>query len=434
MANDGLALERPRASALLAPWVAECAFVGLLLLVFVGLTPFEVREPGTFGIGAASGGGDALRQISYLAVFAVLVLASLQKRGLAIATVVPVSLLLLLAWCLASALWANEPGVAVRRAGLEFVIVVSMMIGVDALGHARSLKLLYYVLIGVLIVNWLSIPFVAQARHLPGETDPNLVGDWRGLYFHKNIAGAVSALTAMISLYFAIERRSHPDFALFLAAAGFAAMTQSKSSLGFLSIAIVLGVAYRWAWRRDLDRLIATVCATLIAVVATAWLIGHTAELSQTLESPQEFTGRTAIWQAEWQYIGDHPLLGSGYGTFADTGGTSPLADYIASKWVAEVAHGHNGYLQLLVTTGSIGFALAMLSLLVLPFAALWRRDMDRLVLKSLLFAIFSFAVMHNLLESDYLEGDGPVWVTLLLAIAMLRTMRAPRRGTVRHE
>lgn len=429
MANDGLALERSRASALLAPWVAECAFVGLLLLIFVGLTPFEVREPGTFGIGAASGGGDALRQISYLAVFLVLMLVALQKRGLEIVTIIPVSLLLLLAWCLASALWANEPGVAVRRVGLEFVIVVSAMMSVDALGPARSLKLLYYVLIGVLIVNWLSIPFVAQARHLPGETDPSLVGDWRGLYFHKNIAGAVSALTAMIALYFAIERRSRLDFALFLAAVGFAAMTRSKSSLGFLPVAIVLGAVYRWAWKRDLDRLIVTVCAVLIAVVAAAWLGGHTAELSQTLESPREFTGRTAIWQAELQYIGDHPLLGSGYGTFADTGGKSPLANYIASKWVAEVAHGHNGYLQLLVTTGGIGFAFAMLALVLLPFAGLWRRDMDRLALKSLLFAIFSFAIMHNLLESDYLESDGPVWVTLLLVIAMLRTMRAPRIG-----
>jgi len=81
------------------------------------------------------------------------------------------------------------------------------------------------------------------------------------------------------------------------------------------------------------------------------------------------------------------------------------------------------------VTTGGIGFAFAMLALVALPFAALWRRDMDHLALKSLLFAIFSFAVMHNLLESDYLESDGPVWVTLLLVIAMLRTMRVPRIG-----
>lgn len=429
MANDGLTLDRWRAGALVPVWLAEAAFVAFLLLVFVGLKPFEVRDPAMFAAGTATGAGDLMRQLLYLAVLAMLALAVLQKRGFELFAVVPVALLLALAWCFVTALWAPAPGVAVRRAGLEFVIVCSAMLSVDALGPKRSLELLRYVLIGVLVINWVSIPLVPQAVHLPGESDPSLVGDWRGLYFHKNIAGAVSVLTVMILLYFAVERRSRLDFALALAALGFAVMTRSKTSLGFLPLAVFLGVAYRMAWKRDLDRLIVTVSAILLAVFAAAYLADHAAQFARMLESPQEFTGRTAIWQAEWKYIGDHPLLGSGYGTFADTGGNSPLSAYVGSKWVVEVAHGHNGYLQLLVTTGGIGFALAMFAFVVLPFLALWRRDMDRLALKSLLFAIFVFVVLHNLLESDYLEGDGPVWMTLLLAIAMLRTMKAAGGG-----
>jgi len=35
-------------------------------------------------------------------------------------------------------------------------------------------------------------------------------------------------------------------------------------------------------------------------------------------------------------------------------------------------------------------------------------------------FAIFVFIVLHNLLESDFLEGDGPAWVAFLLALATL--------------
>ena len=48
------------------------------------------------------------------------------------------------------------------------------------------------------------------------------------------------------------------------------------------------------------------------------------------LEDPTEFTGRAAIWQAEIAFIRDHPLLGSGFGTFADTGSLSPLHNYVA--------------------------------------------------------------------------------------------------------
>ena len=423
MANEGLTYpHRPAGSLIMPRWLVEAAFVGFLLLVFVGLTPFEVREPGTFGVGQASGGGDVMRQVFYLIAFAMLAVAALQRRSLDAFAVVPVSMLLLLAWCFASASWADVPGVVVRRAGLEAILVASVMLGVDSLGARRSLELLRYVLVGVLIVNWLSIPLVPQAVHLPGEADPGLVGDWRGLYFHKNIAGAVSAMTAMILLYFAIERRSWRDFALFVAAIGFTVMSQSKSSLGFLPMAIALGAIYRWAWKRDLDRVIVATGAVLATIVIATFVAGHATQISRTLENPAEFTGRSAIWQAELGYIADHPLLGAGYGTFADTGEKSPLANYVDNAWVERVSHGHNGYLQLLVTTGGIGFVLAMIALIVLPLLNYWRRYPDEdLALKALLFTLFAFIVLHNLLESDYLESDGPTWVMLLLSMAMLR-------------
>ena len=429
MANDGFAYSAQSQTAPMARWLPEIAFTGFLLLVFVGLTPFQVRVPGAFQVGAATGAGDAFRQISYLLVFTLLGIAALQRRSLEALTAVPVSILLLLGWCFLSALWADVPGITIRRAGLELVVVFSAMLGVDTLGPRRALQLLRIVLIGVLIVNWVSIFAVPQAVHLPGENDPSLVGDWRGLYFHKNIAGAVCAITAMVLLYFAAERKSRLDFALALAAIGFAVMTRSKSSLGFLPIALLLGAVYRWGWKQDLDRLIVTISAALIAVIVAVYAVGHMSEISHVLENPQEFTGRSAIWQAELGYIADHPLLGSGYGTFADTGVHSPLANYVDAKWVTTVAHGHNGYLQLMVTTGLIGFALAMIALLVIPAAGFWRRRPgEDLHLKGLLFALFCFVVLHNLLESDYLESDGVTWVTFLMTLAMLWRPAWPKR------
>ena len=105
------------------PWVAEAGFVALLLLVFVGLSPFEVRDATT--LTAGTGAGSVARQICYLAVFAITLATAYDRRGLESVAVVPLSFLPLLLWCLASAAWALEPGVTVRRAGLEFVIVFS---------------------------------------------------------------------------------------------------------------------------------------------------------------------------------------------------------------------------------------------------------------------------------------------------------------------
>jgi hypothetical protein len=37
------------------------------------------------------------------------------------------------------------------------------------------------------------------------------------------------------------------------------------------------------------------------------------------------------------------------------------------------------------------------------------------------MFALFVFVVLHNMMESDFLEGDGVSWTTMLLVIAWLK-------------
>jgi exopolysaccharide production protein ExoQ len=426
MANDGLAIAAPRAR--FEPFVAEAAYLAFLLLVFVGLSPFETRDPASLAIGVpTSGAGDLARQICYLGAFAAIVWSSFAKRGWDLVKLVPVSMALLLLWCVLSATWAGEPSIALRRAGLEIVIVVSALLSIDTIGADRALTLWRYVLIGVLIVNWISIPLLPQAIHQAGEADPSLVGDWRGLYFHKNIAGSVCAISALIFLYWAIHKRSLIDWAFAAAAVVFLVMTHSKASMAFLPVAIVAGAIYRIAWKRDLDRYIVAVFGALLFVLAAGTALVHADAIARLFENAGEFTGRAAIWQAEAAYIAAHPLLGSGFGTFSDTGSLSPLYGYFGantSAWVQNVAHGHNGYLQILVTIGGIGFVLAIAALIVKPALAFWPRDEAHLPLKSLLLAMFVFILFHNLLESDFLEGDGVQWVAFLLMFAMLQNLR----------
>jgi len=454
MANDGSALTFRELKLRLPQWALEAAFTALLLLVFVGLSPFSPPpQVAQFGGAMQSGAGDTLRQISYLGVFAVLALGAFQKRGLAALSVVPALLAFLLAWAALSALWAAAPGIAFRRAGLEIVLVLSVLLGVDAVGVERSLLIWRWLLAAVLVVNILSIPLIPDAVHGAHEQDPGLVGDWRGLYGHKNIAGAVTALTAILFLFPAIDphtlrqasvqdepagalakagNSSWRDGIVVVLALFFLFMTRSKSSLGLLPLAVFAGAIYRIGWRRGLDRMIVVVTAAVLAGAVIVFLLLDYAALARLLEDPAEFTGRAAIWQAELAYITDHPLLGSGFGTFSDTGGLSPLHDYVSNgDWVNAVSHGHSGYLQLFVTIGGIGFALAFLSLIAAPLVAFWRLDAERLALKAMLFAVYVFLVLHNVMESDFLEGDGSTWVAFLLMLAMLyeteRTARLER-------
>lgn len=421
MAENGLAYQTARPMRL-APWVIEGAFIVLLLLSFVGLTPFQLRDPQALAIGngATGGGGDMIRQVAFLGVLMVLSAGALQRRGFAIIRAVPVSMLLVLAWCAASALWAGEPGIAFRRAGLEIVVVTSLMLAVEALGTKRCLELLRYVMIGVLVVNWISIPLIPQARHLANENDPSIIGDWRGLYYQKNITGAVCALSILVFGYFALRDRRKLDYALLIATAGFLVMTNSKSSMGLLPASLLAAGIFVLATRKTLDRAIVLTGLVLTAVLAAAAVAVEWQTITHIFSDPNAFTGRVEIWHAELAHIADHPLLGAGFGTFADAGARSPLYPYVHDKWVGAVSHGHNGYLQLLVTIGGIGFALAMSAFIAGPVIAFWRNRKDML-LTAFLFTVFIFVLLHNFMETDYLEGAGPAWAMFVLMIAMLR-------------
>jgi exopolysaccharide production protein ExoQ len=429
MAHDALSspLARPRTGF----GVMDVVFVCLMLFAFVGFQPFAIRNPATdlqTGPYQMTGSGDAIRQVLYILVFATAVTAAFLRRGFALATIVPPLLSVLLAWCLMSAFWASAPDVALRRAGLAIVVALSTMFCVDTLGTERSFNLWRYILAGVLIVNWISIALVHQAVHLPGEQDPGLVGNWRGLYFHKNIAGAVSAITAIVFFFSAIRTKHWSDVALCVLAVGFTVMTHSKSSLGLLPAAIGAGLVYRTAWRRSLDRSIVGVGLLLIAFLGAAFVVVDADAIARMLEDPTEFTGRAAIWQAELAFARDHLFLGSGFGTFADTGALSPLHNYVAGSWVEAVAHGHSGYLQILVTIGSVGLLLTVAAIIVAPAARFWRMDDGaELDFKAMLLALFVFLVAHNFMESDFLEGDAPAWVACLLMLAFL--YRLPRRA-----
>jgi exopolysaccharide production protein ExoQ len=432
MGNDGIALGNTRSNPGLAAWIVEAAFVGFLLLVFIGVTPFATRDTVDTAIGAsaAAGAGDMLRQICYLGVFAIILAGALTKRGISAFGTVPIWLAMLLVWCALTSLWAVESDVALRRAGLEMIVVLSVMLGVGVVGAQRSLKLLSYVLIAVLVVNWISIPLLPQAVHQSGDIEPEVVGDWRGLYFHKNIAGAVCALSVLLFLYYAITEKARILYLAFAAAAFlFLMKTHSKSSLGLLPVAITAAAIYRWGWRRDIDRAIVAVTGLLLVVaIATLVFVNHDA-IVRALSDPEEFTGRAAIWQGELAFIADHPFTGSGFGTFADTGSLSPLHNYVGG-WVRTVAQGHNGYLELAVTTGLVGFALGFLAFILSPARMFWARsDMDT-ALKTLYFALFVFLVLHNFMESDFLDGDGVAWITFLLVLAGLKAARSPRHAT----
>ncbi|HEY2836419.1 MAG TPA: O-antigen ligase family protein [Rhizomicrobium sp.] len=400
--------------------IAEIVFVALLLVMFVGLTPFA--PPAEATAMAAPSPGDALRQILFLAIFFPILFAAAMTRGWDALRIVPLALLIMLTWCALSVFWSAVPDVTLRRAALAAIVVISTIASVDLIGPSRAFFLWRVVLAAILVINWLSIPLIATAMHLPGDADPGLIGDWRGLYVQKNTAGAVCVVTAILFLFSRNGRNNWIGWLVAAAATGFLIMTRSKTSLALFPVALLAGGLYRLCWRDALGRAIFACGALLVLTAAAATAILNWDTISRVLNDPAGLTGRAEIWQAILAYMRDHPLLGAGFGTIAHTGALSPLHNYTSARWVEAIADSHNGYLQILIATGGIGLALALTSMVVDPLFRFWPLDPVRTDFKALLFALFVFVLLHNFLETDFLESDNSGWFAFLVVLASLKS------------
>ena len=226
------------------------------------------------------------------------------------------------------------------------VLTFSVLLGADTIGPQRAFRYWRILLAVVLVVNWISIPLISTAVHLPGEMDPGLIGDWRGLYGQKNAAGAVCAMTALLFLFTPQRPLQLDRLAGGGGALGFLVMTRSKTSLALFPVALLAGLAYRACWRDGLSRSVFVAAAALLILVAGSLGILYADTISHILEDPTEFTGRAEIWQAYIAFVRDHPWLGAGFGTLYSTGGLSPMHNYVRSEWVEAIGDSHDGYLQ----------------------------------------------------------------------------------------
>ncbi|MEJ1968159.1 MAG: O-antigen ligase family protein [Rhizomicrobium sp.] len=414
--------------------LVEIGFVAVLVLIMVGLTPFDLRTAAAIAArDAASAGGDAVRQVAFLGTFAMIAYGAARVRGLRVLAAVPPLIGLLLAWCFVSALWTDEPAVVARRAVLAAIFVFSMLMAVDTLGVRRTLTIWRNVMAAIIVADIASCLVIHNAVHQPDDLEAGLAGAWRGLHSHKNMAGSVAAAATALFFFFALETRRRSDVLLCAASLFFLVMTRSKSSMGLLPVALLAGFLYRVAWRSKLDCVIAAVAGTLFLIALVVAVAVEWQAIASFVEDPQHFTGRSAIWAAEAAYIRDHPLLGAGLGTFGNTGVRSPIYHYVGSGWVSQIGEGHSGYLEMLVTLGWIGFLIGMLGLLVVPFLQFWGRERTDANFYALLFTLFVFDVLHNFMESDFIQVTSAQWGQILLIIGLLhvalREMRQRAAG-----
>lgn len=412
-----------RAPSLSADQWTVAGFTALLVLVLAG--PLMSGQGGD----ALNGEGNALRQVSYLLVFAGLLAATLRTGGVdrALATSFPVNFLLLYCWL--SLLWAINPGVGMRRAVLTTIIVYSIFVAVGALGAGRTLRVIRAVLSAVLVLNFATVvlaPHVGIHQFEAGG-DPGLIGDWRGFFPEKNLTGAVTAVTFMVLWFDPRSKSNLTHLGLILGSLFFLVQTGSRTALGIGLASLAMGLAYRrydWRWWPVAMVSLAFLALAAAMAVAASWDV-----IAAYLDRPDAFTGRTQIWSTLLAYLRDHWPAGAGYGSFWNVGADSPVYAYARSgAWVTKITSSHNGYLEVASQIGVPGLLIALFCLFLHPLGRLLT-DPGHSERGALLLAMLVFCAGQNLTEATMLDRDNFVQFCLMWTIAAICQRPRPTPG-----
>jgi len=377
-------------------------------------------------------GGDPANQIGYSAMFLSFAAWTYWHQPRRLMLLVRPALIATVAWCVLSVVTSWEPALAARRLTFELIVIsIAAMILLVPKNLGQFSDLLAAAALIVLLACYLGVLLWPQyaVHHATDFLEPEHAGEWRGVFPHKNNAGAAMVLFVFIGFYVA-RMRSFALGAAIVALAGiFLGFTESKTAMGVLPIALILSATIGRSRSAVLG--IAIVVATLfifeLCSVGTV-IFAPVQELMQAIMPDATFTGRTEIWQLAVQAVAQRPFTGYGFSAFW---GTPEVVYGLSSHptWANAATDAHNAYLNLAVTIGIPGMLLVVLWVVVLPIADFCRRppEPETAPLQMLFLRVCLYGVYSSCFESSILQQAGEVWFFYLISAFGLRYLSLTR-------
>jgi len=392
-----------------------------LVLLFVALIMFSGGVLPRLISAEQSADGSPLLRLMWLPVYALTLAAIAWKaKAMAITALRMPFMLALIALAGLSCLWSIDPGLSQRRGlAIAMTCLAGMFIG-TRYDWKTLLRMFGMVWLTVSVLSFLT----ALLNPSFGVMQDVHVGAWMGLYFEKNQLGGNMARAAFLcGFLFLMDRpwRKLWAFGVVLCAVMVLFTTSKTALLGLLLGMAVLGIG-AWMKRGLLTGLVITWAGVVMAGIFVAVMIFAPELIFAALGRDPSLTGRTDIWAALVDMIGQRPWFGYGYGAFWAT-------DSEPAYWVREILEwdaptAHNGWLEVALALGLVGLAC-----LVLDFCmTLWRALRSSLSTWTGIFALGVCVqfILFSLSESISLQQNDLTWITYVAVAAQL-TKRARR-------
>ncbi|MBR0702365.1 O-antigen ligase family protein [Bradyrhizobium diazoefficiens] len=396
--------------------------VASLLLVLVTLDPFpDLRNADVTTIG---GGRMALAYLSWGLLAAVAVLFVATTDGPALKSLVTPLHLCLVGWLLINIVLSESRGVSIQRFAL-LASVTSLAILLPLLPPtqrsfnlclgAAALVLLALCYLGVLLAPQYSIHSALDIA------EPQLAGDWRGSFGHKNVASPVMTILVYVGIYLCAVGSFVMGPAIAALAGIFLIFTGGKtSSVLCLAIYALASLAYvtPGLWLKRIICFVPLVVMNLLTVGSV--MSPALGALTRLLPLDPTFTGRSAIWEFALAAVAEKPIIGHGYAAFWDDVTARQTAQ--GAEWATSAAHSHNSYLDLAVTIGLPGLLLVILVFVLAPLGNFQSAEAHSRsgALAKLFLTVWLFGLYYGATETFLLERQNPIWFMFVLAVAGL--------------
>lgn len=409
------------------------SYFSILLCLFLaaaltGFSPLEPRTAATLDVGVS---GDLLKQVGYLCFFFAAIAPAIFTRPSLVIRSIPIAFLVFFAWCATTLLWSPVLDIAARRLILTFVITATLFTLSSLIEPRTTIKVTSNTLNALVVISLIACIFIPPlAIHQPGDTERGAVGDWRGIFYHKNLFGSVAAIATIFNYRKAMEERRKISWFFLLASLIAVWMSGSKTSLGVTAASIAVmslwTIAHRGMYRQPWVSL--TIATAPLSVAALAWWFNGPG--LQLLSDPELLTGRGRIWQMMSQLILEHPLEGRGYQSVFQIGSGGILRQLTSNPFFQTLSHAHNAYIEIAVSTGLIGLALFFLAICTSIFSPLRYVPPKNGADVQVTIGVVTFALLQAFTESGLVDRDRPVWMMFVLAIGTLRASGDQRSGS----
>ncbi|WP_225895515.1 O-antigen ligase family protein [Dendronalium phyllosphericum] len=208
-----------------------------------------------------------------------------------------------------------------------------------ALGVAASLSMLF----SAFVPN-----FIHQA--------PELAGMWSGIYGHKNELGYMMAWSAGVFLHLALSSSRYRWLMWTLCGLSICLIVLSRSttSLTILLTIILLLPIYKILKKTNYKLQVITISSALmLLLIFSIFLINNAEIIVGTSGKDLTLNGRSDLWELLVSKVWERPWLGYGYyGFWTSAAASNVRATY---EWASNA---HNGFLELLLELGLLGFGI----------------------------------------------------------------------------